>query len=192
MFFNQRVAVSEVICELVWLLYLVMLHAHIIDIKSNTFFLKCAQSIKSIYWTYTMYLVLEKVLRVRRRNSSLSHPVMDIQDILASHFLALYSKNFYLHSTLLAHFLDFIIYQSQILNCKHHCLPVVLTCSSAGHWFSIRRKTSVYQNPLKILQHSFLHLYTFCFSLVRMRAPTHTRTLLHLENTPYVTLASFS
>lgn len=55
----------------VWLLYLAMLHAHIIDIKSNTFFWN-VQSMKSIYWIHAMYLVLEKVLWVRKKKCKAS------------------------------------------------------------------------------------------------------------------------
>lgn len=49
MFFHWLVAAWEVICELLWLLYLAMLHAHITDIKSSTCFLKCSLSRVIIY-----------------------------------------------------------------------------------------------------------------------------------------------
>lgn len=153
-------AASEVICELVWLLYLAVLHAYIIAIKSNTFFWN-VQPTKSIYWTHARQ-VLEKVLRVKKEKYKASailwwsHPHSSLT--LSRPLLQLFLTPFHEGSLLPG----FIIYQSQLLILNSNITPVILTCSSAGSNLISEERQVFTRISWKFLQHS-LHQLTCGF-----------------------------
>lgn len=147
--------------------------------------MKCMQSIKSIYWTHIMYMMLRKVLRVTEEKAKAQSPYGGRTQHSSLTFPGLYANNFHLHPMLVAHFLNFITYQrhptSPNIKLQYHCC--LLTCSPAGQWFSIKRNTGVYQNLLKV----FTGLPPLC---------AHADTFMHkypllLGNIPCESFISF-
>lgn len=119
LFFNYEWQSLKSFAELVWLLYLAMLHAHILDIKNNTFWMKCMQSIIFIEHTLCTWCP-ESAGWVTEEKAKAQSPYGGRPSIPASLFPGLYANNFHLHPMLVAHFLNFITYQRhptlQILN----------------------------------------------------------------------------
>lgn len=121
-----------------------------------------------------------------RRNSKSQPSCGGHTSFLTSLFLGLYSNNFHLHSTPVAHFLDFIIYQSQLLNRKPHY-------HSYGSYLLIYRAVTLNQKKNQCLSESPenfttllpVHIYILslsvslglCLSLSRAHTHTHTSPL---------------
>lgn len=166
-------------CELVWLLYLAVLHAHMIDIKSNAFFWN-VQPTKSVYWTHSLQ-VLEKVLRVIEKHKASAipwwthpHPSFTFPRLLLRWFLPPFH-----HGSLLP---AFIIFQNNSYIVSPTITPVTLTCSTAGSDLISEERRVFIRISRKFLQHSLLtssHVDTF----------THN-TLFPWEHS-YATLLSF-
>lgn len=126
---------------------------------------------------------LRKCFMWERRNSKSQPSCGGHTSFLTSLFLGLYSNNFHLHSTPVAHFLDFIIYQSQLLNRKPHY-------HSYGSYLLIYRAVTLNQKKNQCLSESPenfttllpVHIYILslsvslglCLSLSRVHTHTHT------------------
>lgn len=130
------------------------------------------QSIKSIYWTRIMYMMLRKVLRVTEEKAKAQSPYGGRTQHSSLTFPGLCANNFHLHPMLVAHFLNFITYQrhptSPNIKLEYHCC--LLTCSPAGQWLSIKRNRclsespeSFYRAPSSLCAHAdtFMHKYPF-------------------------------
>lgn len=144
-------------CELVWLLYLAVLHAHMIDIKSNAFFWN-VQPTKSVYWTHSLQ-VLEKVLRVIEKHKASAipwwthpHPSFTFPRLLLRWFLPPFH-----HGSLLP---AFIIFQNNSYIVSPTITPVTLTCSTAGSDLISEERRVFIRISRKFLQHSLLHQLT--------------------------------
>lgn len=138
-----------------------MLHAHIIAIKSNTFFWN-VQPTKSIYWAHACQ-VLEKVPRVIKEKHKASASCGGHTPIPASPFPGLYCNYFYLRSTKGTCFLDLSSTRANSYILSPNITPVILTCSSAGNNLISEERRVFTRISWKFLLHSLLHQLTCGF-----------------------------